>query len=44
MNNTTQDTVHEEHPMFYEIFWQYILEIYEFFRYIFYGAFHGEEL
>ena len=32
----------EEHRNFYQIFWDFCVEIYEFFRYIFYGIYIGE--
>lgn len=32
----------EAHRNFYQIFWDFCVEIYEFFRYIFYGIYIGE--
>lgn len=41
MNNAAQENTHEEHLMFYEIIWQYMLEVFNFFKYIFYDVFRG---
>lgn len=37
----TEET-EEAHRNFYNIFWDFCVEIYEFFRYIFYGIYIGE--
>lgn len=39
--NNTEENVHVDHPMLYELFAQYFIEIYEFFKYIFHDVFLG---
>lgn len=37
-----EDEVHEDHPTFFSMTITFIREVYEFFRYIFYGVWIGE--
>ncbi len=41
MNNTVEENVHEPHPALYELFYQYLVEIFNFFKYIFNDVFIG---
>ena len=38
----TEDGAEEEHRNFYEIIWDFLVEIYEFYKYIFYDVFLGK--
>lgn len=40
-NTTNTNEVVDKHPMMYELIWQYFVEIYEFFKYIFHDVFLG---
>ncbi len=40
-NKIENEVIHEDHPMIYELFWQYLVEIYKFFKYIFHDVFLG---